>query len=39
MLLLSQTLFIVIALLGDYVYWVRPVLRSRPLAPVVLRAD
>ena len=30
MLLLAQTLFFVIALLGAYVYWVRPVLRSRP---------
>ena len=30
MLLLAQILFFVIALLGAYVYWVRPVLRSRP---------
>ena len=29
MLLFAQSLFFVIALLGAYVYWVRPVLRSR----------
>ena len=29
MLLLAQILFFTLALLGAYVYWVRPVLRSR----------
>jgi hypothetical protein len=30
MLLLAQVLFFTLTLLGAYVYWVRPVLRSRP---------
>jgi hypothetical protein len=30
MLLLAQILFFILALLGAYVYWVRPVLHSRP---------